>query len=622
MKRLSAVVLTLVLVLSMATAVFADDTVLTDGESMVTNGTYTYTATQTGTLYYGVTYYDYDYGYGLTGENQIDCIIDDIATGYFWLKVNGEECLDGYYGSLEVAENDTVTFEFYYDGTLDANFDLNYTGLVVATPGSSASNPISVILRQCPLQGEAIAAGETLYYEFNGSFSGSVISITGDVTVEIGSYNYETDDYDWTVCTANEDGISDAVAGYMTLLRFTNNGDTDTTFDIGYYYATGSAQNPDSIVVGTDATVDFAEGSNFYYYKWVASEAGSLTVAVSATNGWQYSVDVNNESGSIHYSDDDPVVSSLTFEVSADDIVKIYVANYDTEAWPYPATTVTVSLTFAAESGSDSSSSSESSAPAEDTLINYEKTEETVAAEDVADENTEWVSVDIFDEVKDTAVKGEDGYFHLNSADGPVLFIDFNDEEFISSLSEMNSTGGIKYTVINEDGSKERGQYKLMVASYLEVSESGLVALTQELIDMMKKVGDGQGWYTWNAEWTFMLDEGETIDADEAWMFRCKYSEDIVSLANDDDSSEPVESDDSYDSSESTDSYESSESNDSVDSGDASSESSESVDSGETSGDDIIPGTGDAFNIVLLLVVMLSAATVLVISRKSIKAAK
>lgn len=527
MKRLSAIILALITVLSMATVVFADDNVLVDTEeNLVTNGTYTYAATQDGTLYYAITYYDYDYGNGFTYENNVDYIADDIDSGYFWMKVNGAKPDDGYFGSVEVTEGQTVSFEFWYDGTLDASIEFSYTGSPIAEPGTDADHAIEVFMRECPVTGISLEAGATVYYGFN-MFSGSTISISGNVSVQLASYDDEG--YIWSDVIAN-DNVSEVEGTFYTLVKITNAGDTAVTFDVGYYYPNGSYNNPELIPVDSNETVSLGDNKD-HYFKWVAYESGTLTVSVSGTNGWLYSIDVGTESGSFNYYDDEPVVASQSVSVKEDDVVLVYVSAYNSEIYPYPATDVTVVLTFVAgdDTSDDNSSDNNSSTVVEDTVINYENAETPVAAEDIASEITEWEWVNILDDVKDVAVKGEDGLYHLNSADGPVLFLDLKNNEFFDGIEVVNATGGMKYTFINEDGSKERGQYKLLVNAYLEASESGLVALNDELIDMMQKVGKGQGWYTWNSEWTFMLEEGETVDEDEAWMFLCKYNEGFTS---------------------------------------------------------------------------------------------
>jgi hypothetical protein len=61
--------------------------------------------------------------------------------------------------------------------------------------------------------------------------------------------------------------------------------------------------------------------------------------------------------------------------------------------------------------------------------------------------------VETFDDIVDNAVLGDDGYYHLNSADGPVLFACLNDD--IMSLVGANTYGQLTYVEYDEDGNIE-----------------------------------------------------------------------------------------------------------------------------------------------------------------------
>lgn len=149
---------------------------------------------------------------------------------------------------------------------------------------------------------------------------------------------------------------------------------------------------------------------------------------------------------------------------------------------------------------------------------NAEATETPYGGGDI----TGWKWVNVLDGTTDTAVLGEDGYYHLNSADGPVLFVDLNANRFNIILSEANSTGALKDAV-------NHVQYKYLVNAYLEASDNGVVALTEELMIMLQNVGASKGWFGSNMNMNIFSKE---VDVDEAWMFACKYSEDVTSLGS------------------------------------------------------------------------------------------
>lgn len=132
----------------------------------------------------------------------------------------------------------------------------------------------------------------------------------------------------------------------------------------------------------------------------------------------------------------------------------------------------------------------------------------------------EWNWVNVKDDVKDVAVLGKDGYYHLNSADGPILYLDLSSKRFGLDLVEMNTEGQMRYIEQTGEETWNKVQYKNLFNTYAEAGN--VVALTEELVEMLQKVGESKGWYSWNAYFVFQQDE---VDADEAWMFACKYIE-------------------------------------------------------------------------------------------------
>lgn len=130
----------------------------------------------------------------------------------------------------------------------------------------------------------------------------------------------------------------------------------------------------------------------------------------------------------------------------------------------------------------------------------------------------EWNWVNVKDDVKDVAVLGKDGYYHLNSEDGPILYLDLSSKRFGLDLVEMNSKGQMKYIEQTGEETWNKVQYKNLFNTYAEAGN--VVALTEELVEMLQKVGESKGWYSWDTYFVFQQDE---VDADEAWMFACKY---------------------------------------------------------------------------------------------------
>ncbi len=134
--------------------------------------------------------------------------------------------------------------------------------------------------------------------------------------------------------------------------------------------------------------------------------------------------------------------------------------------------------------------------------------------------------VETFDDIVDNAVLGEDGYYHLNSADGPVLFACLNDE--IMSLVGANSYGQLKYVEYDEEGNAiSKVNYAAAFEAYIACAytdDAGYAyyPLTVDLMVMFQNVGANNGWYGENG---FVGG-----DVEDAWMFACYYDEEVTTI--------------------------------------------------------------------------------------------
>ncbi len=130
------------------------------------------------------------------------------------------------------------------------------------------------------------------------------------------------------------------------------------------------------------------------------------------------------------------------------------------------------------------------------------------------------VYVDTEDEIVESAVLGEDGFYHLNKANGPILYVDLNDP--LMDLSAAMSYGQLKNVIYENDKAVKIVDYNLAFDQYQKSAdpESMLYPLTEDLIEIYKKVGEYQGWYGEDG-WVGGTEE-------DAWMFACYYDENYV----------------------------------------------------------------------------------------------
>lgn len=128
--------------------------------------------------------------------------------------------------------------------------------------------------------------------------------------------------------------------------------------------------------------------------------------------------------------------------------------------------------------------------------------------------------VDTEDTVVDKAVLGADGYYHLNSADGPILYANINDQ----IMSLVGVTGYGKLTAIYYDENDEIVEaidFTDAITEYAACADAttSLYPLTEDLMTMFQKVGETNNWYG----------DGENVwvggTEEDAWMYACYYIE-------------------------------------------------------------------------------------------------
>lgn len=218
--------------------------------------------------------------------------------------------------------------------------------------------------------------------------------------------------------------------------------------------------------------------------------------------------------------------------------------------------------------------------------------------------------VDVADDVVDTAVLGDDGYYHLNNKNGPVLFVNLGDE--LMSLADMVAHGNVvannvSYTAAlqeyinalpkqtNKNGNVITDMWgNPIIASYW-------YPLTVDLMEIYKNVGAEKGWY--DPDNMFWIGG----DLDDAWMFACYYDADITTLGDAIDNNNNNDGNNTN-----TDTGANNSANSNVNSVTS---NTGSANTNGTTSDSKSPSTGD--NTVALAVVLISAAALVVASKKA-----
>ena len=120
-------------------------------------------------------------------------------------------------------------------------------------------------------------------------------------------------------------------------------------------------------------------------------------------------------------------------------------------------------------------------------------------------------------------VLGADGYYHLDTEDGPVVMIDLRGERFGISLEQMVAMGEVVGFRYDKDGYPiYKVDYTAALNAYLAVMDSaqGLYPLTDDLYAIIKGYGDLAGWWDPSSENFLFADVADGLLLQEtAWMF-------------------------------------------------------------------------------------------------------
>ena len=118
----------------------------------------------------------------------------------------------------------------------------------------------------------------------------------------------------------------------------------------------------------------------------------------------------------------------------------------------------------------------------------------------------------------------KDGYYHLDSANGPVVYAQL-DNQFASIVGLLKEFGNMTAYLYNVDGTfKAKEQYAVLMQQYvnnMDVSQQ-VYPLTQDLKYMIENYGNSQNW--WNeGEPGYLFDEVAGVNPNNAWMFLYCY---------------------------------------------------------------------------------------------------
>ncbi len=133
-------------------------------------------------------------------------------------------------------------------------------------------------------------------------------------------------------------------------------------------------------------------------------------------------------------------------------------------------------------------------------------------------------------------VLGSDNYYHLNSADGPLVLVrlgkNSGGSKYLADFQTILEHSGVNKYFFDENGEfvkkEDYSQCLLEYFNYMD-EDSGLYPLTEDLKYIIQMRGDHAGWFNPSgAMYLFVDQNGEQvpgINSEIAWLFLCCYAE-------------------------------------------------------------------------------------------------
>lgn len=126
---------------------------------------------------------------------------------------------------------------------------------------------------------------------------------------------------------------------------------------------------------------------------------------------------------------------------------------------------------------------------------------------------------------------GADGYYHIGSETGPVMYVDLGpNAPYVSFYKMLGYTGhggtSFSKTFRDESGNYiRREDYTACMCQYVECVDEegyGVYPLTEDLYYMLRNGGEHYGWWD-STHPNYLFTETEGLNTEIAWMFCCCY---------------------------------------------------------------------------------------------------
>ncbi len=165
--------------------------------------------------------------------------------------------------------------------------------------------------------------------------------------------------------------------------------------------------------------------------------------------------------------------------------------------------------------------------------VPYLEDEATVNKQLSASKDGNYTAIDLTDMSVAAVFNDADGYYHLGSANGPIIFIDLTtDSKFISSIQTICATQRMGVYIYDDNGKvAEKRSYNELFVQYgmpydtTPVDEPIRIPLTKKLAEAIQEFGGRSGWWGEDPEINIFNKVllGAPYNQEYAWLLYCGY---------------------------------------------------------------------------------------------------
>jgi hypothetical protein len=137
--------------------------------------------------------------------------------------------------------------------------------------------------------------------------------------------------------------------------------------------------------------------------------------------------------------------------------------------------------------------------------------------------------LDIFNPDLTVVFNEQDGYYHLDTVDGPVVLLRLTEKSsYLAAFTTMCDTGRLGSYLYDDEGNFLRKEsFNALIAQYAAICDTkyGICPLDAKLAYMLKTLGEAKQWWDFESGNHLFVEEKETVPEDTAWLFACCYLE-------------------------------------------------------------------------------------------------